>query len=283
MDFLAFQLRNRLLANHTAVSHNAHPFNSKPFLQPSGDAFKALYICRVSRPQLAAQGVSFAVQNNTGNHLFEVRPMVFGIAVLPNRFSAVTFKIKRGRIKKHQIQAGEQIPPPFKDSLFNLVLYAARGESFHRSRILKRPPQPGHRPVKMLKLKAIRLVNPIGPKPSLGLPVGARTHQPMQNGYKYRTLNLKLVPPALQQFPNMFPNSNPFPQPAEYQARPDFFDFRFRIAGAGQKQNRPFGIFRQRPQELVHLSSRRQFLYASNCPDYPLPHAPLFTVTLNDL
>src|SRR3989338_2731179 len=105
----------------------------------------------------------------------------------------------------------------------------------------------------------------------------------MQNGDKNCPFNLKLVPPAVQQFPNIIPDANPFPQPAKDQTRPDFFDFRFGIAGAGQEQDCPLRILRQGTQKLIYLASGRELFHASDCPDNPLPHTPLFTVTLNDL
>ncbi len=103
-DIFPLQLRDCFLADHASVGHNAHPSDPEPVLQPASDDLQALHVRRVSRPHLATQRVSFAVNNNARNHLLQVRPMVFRITVLPNRFAAVAFKVKRRRIKEHKIQ-----------------------------------------------------------------------------------------------------------------------------------------------------------------------------------
>jgi hypothetical protein len=111
MDLVIFQLLDSIAADHSPVGHNACPPDPEPVLKPKDCHLKALHIGRVSRPQLAAQRISFAVQDNARDHLLQIRPMVLRMPVLSYRLADVAFKIDRPRVKERQIQPRKQILP----------------------------------------------------------------------------------------------------------------------------------------------------------------------------
>jgi hypothetical protein len=58
------------------------------------------------------------------------RPVVLGVAVAADRLAALALEVDRGRVEEHQLDVGEQVPPPREQLLLDQVL--ARAQLEHR-------------------------------------------------------------------------------------------------------------------------------------------------------
>src|SRR5512135_2905960 len=81
--------------------------------------------------------------------------------------------------------------------------------------------EPGHSPVKVVKLQRFAPVDLVVRLPLVGRPVAAGSEQAMQDGEEDGPLDVELEPAALQQSLDDLLTSGLLPEPLEDQGRPD--------------------------------------------------------------
>lgn len=116
------------MANHPPVTDDTELPDVKPVFQPFNDRDKGLNIGRVARPHLATYRVPLVVKDNTHYHLFEIRPVILGVAVLSDALAALTLEVDGSGIKEDTVQAREQIPSGGKQIFFDDIFRASWGK-----------------------------------------------------------------------------------------------------------------------------------------------------------
>src|SRR3989442_576237 len=75
------QLVDRLRADHSAIGHDADLLHVRGLLEAIDDGYQRRDIGRVPRPQLRTNRPALVVQDHADDHLFEVGPVIAGMAM----------------------------------------------------------------------------------------------------------------------------------------------------------------------------------------------------------
>jgi hypothetical protein len=118
--------------------------------------------------------------------------------------SALAFEINRGRIEEHKLQAAEQILMCPEKVFFDQVLVAPGRKNRSACLILELLTQKGHGPVEVMKFKVFGAFDCVIAAPPLTKAVGARNHQPVQQGQKQGPLDVEFKFAILKDTPNLF-------------------------------------------------------------------------------
>ncbi|MCY2951424.1 MAG: hypothetical protein NTU53_05530 [Planctomycetota bacterium] len=123
-------MKQRLFQNrltpHFPIRHDAHLLDPKTRPQALHDRQQCLHIRRVPRPHLAADRPSLAAEHHAHHYLLEVRAVVLVVSTLADALATFSLEVEAGGVEERQREAGEQVAPPGKQRLLDLVLGAAR-------------------------------------------------------------------------------------------------------------------------------------------------------------
>ena len=167
------------LAHHAPIGYHAdlpHP-ELRPHAFDHGQ--ETLGVGGVARPHFATQGTPAHIEGDANNHLGQVGPVVFAIAVLADTLPASSLEINGGRIKEHQAHFAKEIALALKEGFFDHILGATRAAQHPLPDLFS---QPRHSPVEMLEGQVLGSWNSITLSPALGGPVAARSEKPVQHG-----------------------------------------------------------------------------------------------------
>ena len=151
------QRRDRLLADHAPVGHDADPADPEPAAEAINDGDQRLHVGGVARPQLAADRPALAVEHRPDDHLVQVGPMVLAEAPLADVLAALALEVDRGGVEEDQLQTAEEVTPVTEHALLDPVLDAAGCE---RRLVLllvfgQFLAEPGHGPVEVMQLEVV--------------------------------------------------------------------------------------------------------------------------------
>jgi hypothetical protein len=91
-ELALFEPLDRRGRDPAAIGDDANPADGKPCAQAVDHRQQRRDISSVSLAHLSADRPAVAVDDEAEDHLFQVRPVVLGIAALPQRFAALTVK-----------------------------------------------------------------------------------------------------------------------------------------------------------------------------------------------
>src|SRR5215469_2491016 len=177
------QLRERLLADHPAVGHDADAADAEAGLQAFHDGHQRLDIRGVPRPQLATDGSALTIQHRSHHHLVQVGAMVLAVSPLSQGVTPLALEVNRGGVEEDQIQASEQLLAAVEQTLLDVVLHTAGGER-RPSRLLvlgQFLSQPGHGPVQVVQLQGLTPLQHVVVAPLGGGAITARLEQAMHH------------------------------------------------------------------------------------------------------
>ena len=192
--------RERLLADHPPVRHDADLADPEPRAEAIHDGDQGRHIGDVARPEFAADRPPLAIEDRADDHLVEVRAMILAEASLAEFGAAVALEVDRGGIEEDRLQAGEQISPVGKQVLLDPVFGTAGSKRRLSLRLIVRQhgAQPGHGPVEVMKLKHSTSGDLVVRLPLVSRPIAAGIEEAMEHGEKDRSLEVELVSSSIQ-------------------------------------------------------------------------------------
>ena len=207
--------------------------------------------------------------------------MVLRVAVRPQRLAARAVERQRRGVHEHQRQVGEQVPPVLEQTLLHRILHAARRKRARRRR-LQLLPEPGHRPIQLMKPQPLGPLDRVVGHPLLARPVRARHEQTVQNAHEHRPLDGEPEAPPVQKLLHDSAQAQPIPQPTEQQRTAD--------PHAGQRarlhvlqHHGPFRMARQGRDQTVELPARLQYVLAAKRADRALAHPLALAHALDEI
>src|SRR4051812_9661197 len=138
--------------------------------------------------------------------------------------AAVAGEGQRGGVEEHQAEVAEQVAPAGEQGLLDLVLDGAgreRGGVPLRLLAGQLLAEPSHRPVEVVQVEFVSTGDGVVGQPLLAGAVGARDHDPVQDGGEDRPLDRKGEGAAGEQLLDHRPAAGLLPQPAEDQGCAD--------------------------------------------------------------
>ena len=169
------QRRDRLLADHAPVGHDADPTDAEATPQAIHDGDQRRHVGGVARPQLAADRPPLAVEHRPDDHLVQVGPMVLAVAALADVLAALALEVDRGGVEEDQLEIGEEVAAVGEQLLLDPVLDAA-GSERRLVRLLvvgQLLAEPGHGPVEVVQLQQFTPVDLVVGLPLVGGSVAA--------------------------------------------------------------------------------------------------------------
>src|SRR5262245_32500547 len=106
---------------HVLKDANAHDLGQLSKGSRGLSLTKRRNISGITRPHLRANRPAITVNDQTQNHLFQVRSEVLGEPVLSERLAAFAIERQAGGIHEHDRKIAEQIATPFKQLFLNLI------------------------------------------------------------------------------------------------------------------------------------------------------------------
>src|SRR5206468_5652655 len=175
------QRRQRLLADHAPVGHDADPADPEPAAEAVDDRDQRRHVGGVARPQFAADRPPLAVEHRPDDHLVEVGPVVLAEPSLADLLAALARDVDRGCFEDDQLQAAEEVPPVAEHARLDPVLAAPGCE---RRLVLllafwQLLAEPGHGPVEVMELEVVATLDLVAVPPPVGGPVAAGGEEAM--------------------------------------------------------------------------------------------------------
>jgi hypothetical protein len=204
-------------------SATMHAADREAFAQPVDHRHQSGDIGGVARPHLRAYRTPVAIDQHREDHLPQVRPMVFAIAVLTDALSAEAFEVEAGGVHEHQVKPAEQIAPMGEQLLFDQILCAARREWRHIILLLGGQclTKPGHRPVQVVQVEVLAAADAIIVAPAICRQIRTAAHQAMQHGEERRAFYYEAMAALARKTRNHGLAASLLPQPLEQQGGAD--------------------------------------------------------------
>src|ERR1700678_4379836 len=105
------QRRQRLLADHATIGHDADPADPEPDAEAIDDGNQRLHIGGIAWPQFAADRPALTIEHRPDDHLVEVGPMILAEAPLADVLTALALEVDRGGVEEDQLQSAEEVTP----------------------------------------------------------------------------------------------------------------------------------------------------------------------------
>jgi hypothetical protein len=270
-------------ADHAAISNDAKLLDIEALPHPFAYRHEGFDIGGVAGPHLAADRPALIVNDDTNDHLLEIWPMIFTESPFAEALAALTLKVDRSGVEKHQLKLAEQIPPHFEQVFFNQILIAPGRKIRGAGLIRQRFSQKGHGAVKMVQLKLIGTANGVISSPAIAVPVGAGCHESMQHGEKQSPLDIELEFTTVQQSLQRLFDAGLRPQSLENQSWADFHCDSIGLAVAGQYQYGFFRISGKGSDQRLHAPLFLEMIQAADSGNDPLLDPAFDFVVFNDL
>jgi hypothetical protein len=201
--------------------------------------------------------------------------------------AASALEVQAGGVHEHQVEPREQVASMREQPLFHHVLAAAWRKRGAAVLLLRRQflAQPRHRPIKVMKIELLHAGDHVVLTPAIRGAVGAAHEQAVQYGEEHRALQRELVPPRSGEIANHRAAAGLFPQPLEYQRRPDPADRNLdrRIIGYCAEHHGLGRKPRARTQQPFQLTADLQVLVPSQRRDYLLTNLVALAAALHNL
>src|SRR5712692_660458 len=190
---LRLQVVHRLPADHAPVGHDADLDQVEAAIQPVDNGNQRLDVGGIARPHFTAQRPAVTVEHGADDHLLEVRPVVFAMAVLAQLVAALTLEVDRGGVEENHLDAGEQITPALEQAFLDAI-HGAQGNQAGRPALLvggQRFSQPGHGAVEVVQLQPGGAVEGIVRLPLSGGAIAAGLEQAVQDGEEHGAFDIE--------------------------------------------------------------------------------------------
>ena len=186
------------------------------------------------------------------------------MATLPDGLAALALEVDGSGIEEHQIQMGEQVPPPREQLFFDEVLVGSGREGRRASLLVFRRnfAQPSHGPVEMVQAQLAGAFYGVAVLPPLGSAVAAGREEAMQHGEKDGPLNGKLEAAVFQQSGQDLADGAGFPKTLEDRGRadPGASSGDGLATGMSAEDRKFFGEGSERLDESVEFASSQKFI-----------------------
>src|ERR1019366_6548370 len=281
------QGRDRLLADHAPVGHDAHTSHAEATPQAIHDGDQRGHVGGVAGPQFAADRSALPVDHGPHDHLVEVGAVVFAEATLADVLSAFTLEVDRGGVEEHELKVSEEVAAVGEELLFDAVLGASGCEGgLARLLVLGQLlAEPGHGPVQVMELHGVAAFDRVVGLPLVGGAVAAWVDEAMQDGEEDGPFDVELEAAFRQQLPDDPLAPGLLPEPLEDEDRPD-------VPG-GDGGEFSFGVRRQekdvaaqsctRDQEAVEVPGMLELIESPQGGDDLFTGLTVFPAVLNDL